>query len=103
MGTKKQENKVEDFGFSFVDDPNVKFEQQYLTEKSDLMVAKAEITHLNKTIGFYRQKNVELLSVVEKFLDKLKDTPEKEYIYWPNRVEKIDEFKDYLNDIMRTE
>jgi len=32
-------------------------------------------------------------------LTNLKKNPEKEYILWPNRIEKVDQFEDHLRKI----
>ena len=39
----------------------------------------------------------------QKQANKLKANPEKDYIYWPNRYEKIDAFADKLYKIMNGE
>jgi hypothetical protein len=34
-------------------------------------------------------------------LNSLKANPEKDYIYWPNRLEKVEAFEDKLQGILR--
>ena len=32
-------------------------------------------------------------------LNNLQKNPEKEYIYWPNRLDKVEEFRDKLTEV----
>jgi hypothetical protein len=34
-------------------------------------------------------------------LKHLKDNPDKDYIYWPNRLDKISEFEEKLNELYK--
>lgn len=43
----------------------------------------------------------ELYDAMIPLLDNLKKNHDKDYIYWPNRVEKIEEFKKKLKDISK--
>lgn len=45
------------------------------------------------------EKLYEVVKMVNVLLDNLAKNPEKEYIYWPNRVEKIKEFKNKLSHV----
>jgi len=40
-----------------------------------------------------------LYNAITPLLNQLRKNPEKEYIYWPNRIEKIEQFEDYLYKI----
>jgi len=84
--TKKTDSDVEfDFGFSFVDE-NVEVK---LEEHSP---QKEEIEEL--------QSRVDLLyDTITPFLDNLCRNPSRSTILWPNRVEKITEFKTRLKMI----
>ena len=42
----------------------------------------------------------ELFNAVTPLLNSLKANPEKDYIYWPNRLEKVEAFEDKLQDIL---
>ena len=44
-----------------------------------------------------------LYSSILPLLEQLKKNPEKEYIYWPNRVEKIEQFEQHLLNIYNGE
>ena len=69
----------DDFGFTFVDTASVE-EHKVLYDKE-------------------AQKLDDLYNIVIKFLDNLSANPEKETLHWPNRVEKINIFKDKLKEI----
>lgn len=40
-----------------------------------------------------------LYNAIQPLLTNLKKNPEKEYILWPNRLQKIEEFEDHLQSI----
>lgn len=40
-----------------------------------------------------------LFNAIVPLLNNLKANPEKDYIYWPNRLAKIEEFEDHLQAI----
>ena len=42
-----------------------------------------------------------LYNAITPLLNNLKKNPEKEYILWPNRLEKIEQFQDMLDTIYR--
>lgn len=42
---------------------------------------------------------VNLYNAVQPLLNNLRANPEKEYIYWPNRLEKVEAFSDMLDGI----
>lgn len=81
-----------DFGFSFVDDEvdEVKKENKKLNDQN--LSDKDKIKEL--------EKKLELLhNSIVPFLDNLCKNPEKATIYWPNRVEKIKDYKKKLLSI----
>ena len=43
----------------------------------------------------------ELYNAVTPLLNSLKANPEKDYIYWPNRLEKVEAFEDKLQGILK--
>ena len=43
----------------------------------------------------------ELYNAVTPLLNSLKANPEKDYIYWPNRLEQVEAFEDKLQGILR--
>jgi hypothetical protein len=81
-----------DFGFTAVDETELKAVQE--------VAAKAETagaTALNT-----QEKLDKLYNAIAPLLTNLKKNPEKEYILWPNRVEKVDQFEDMLRKIYQS-
>ena len=75
-----------DFGFTAVDESELEAVQKTTAklESSDSESAALE-DKLNK-----------LYNAILPLLSNLKMNPEKEYILWPNRVEKVEEFEDMI-------
>jgi hypothetical protein len=42
-----------------------------------------------------------LYNAITPLLNNLKANPEKDYIYWPNRLEKVEQFEDHLQSIYK--
>ena len=40
-----------------------------------------------------------LYNMIIPLLNNLQKNPEKEYIYWPNRLDKVEEFRDKLTEV----
>jgi hypothetical protein len=78
-----------DFGFSAVtlDELEVIQETNSKLEESD-----AESTELRRRLDA-------VYAAVQPLLNNLKNDPSKEYIWWPNRMEKIEQFSDHLDGI----
>lgn len=74
-----------DFGFTAVTEDE-------LEAVTDLQ--KRADTALN-----YQTRLENLYNAVVPLLNNLKKNPEKEYILWPNRLEKVEQFEDMLQDI----
>ena len=71
-----------DFGFTAVDENELEAVQSVKTEASTASATAQELEDkLNK-----------LYNSILPLLTNLKKNPEKEYILWPNRVEKIEQF-----------
>jgi len=45
----------------------------------------------------------ELYGAIQPLLNNLKKNPEKEYILWPNRLEKVEQFEEMLYNIYKGE
>ncbi len=90
----KKEDKIEefDFGFSFTDEDI--FETQDKVEKLQSAVSTDK-----QTIEDLEQRLNMLFNAVVPFLDNLCKNPEKSTIHWPNRVQKIQEYKSKLKSI----
>ena len=46
-----------------------------------------------------QEKLEKLYNAIIPLLSNLKKNPEKEYILWPNRLKKVEEFEDYIQKI----
>lgn len=76
-----------DFGFSAVSEDELK---AYERELSQQVVQKdSELEQLSKT---YEQKLNTLYGMVMPLLKNLAKDPDKEYILWPDRHKKVNEF-----------
>lgn len=78
-----------DFGFTAVDESELKAVQE-VSKKAETLGANALNT---------QEKLDKLYNAIQPLLTNLKKNPEKEYILWPNRIEKVDQFEDYLRKI----
>ena len=74
-----------DFGFTAVDENELEIAQQAAKVTNDAAATQAKLD--------------ELYNAIQPLLTNLKKNPEKEYILWPNRVEKVDQFEDKLRKI----
>ena len=91
----KKEDKIEefDFGFSFTDEDI--FETQNKVEQ-----LKAAVSSEQQTIETLEFRLNALYNAIVPFLDNLCKNPEKSTIHWPNRVQKIQEYKSKLKSIV---
>jgi hypothetical protein len=78
-------NELFDFGFTIVDEQELESVQQ------------AE--ELASTASDYQDRLEQLYNAIQPLLANLKTNPEKDYILWPNRLEKIEEFEEYILNI----
>lgn len=76
---EKEIINFEDFGFSFNDD-------------DELQKLKSDTSELEERLE-------KLYRVFSIFLDNLSKNPEQKNLVWPNRVEKINEFRQILLNI----
>ena len=80
-----------DFGFTAVDEDELEVVQKQ-SQKLESASGKAEETEdkLNK-----------LYNSILPLLSNLKANPEKDYIYWPKRTEKVEQFEDLIAEIVK--
>ena len=81
-----------DFGFTAVDETELQAVQDAQKAKGDVEV-KANTN---------QEKLDNLYNAITPLLNNLKKNPEKDYILWPNRVEKVDQFEDLLRKIYQS-
>jgi hypothetical protein len=82
----------DDFGFTLVDESELNTYQQAEDAKEQV-----EATTLVATAT--QEKVDNLYNAIQPLLNNLKANPSKEYILWPNRLEKIEQFESYLQGI----
>ena len=80
---------LNDFGFTTVDE----------TELATFKKAITEIESKGEDIENLEDKLNELYKAIQPLLNNLKANPTKEYILWPDRLEKVKQFEDYLKKI----
>jgi len=83
-------DEVFDFGFTAVDE----------TELEAVHQAQTIANENSTTASALEEKVNKLYNAILPLLSNLKKNPEKEYIYWPNRIGKVEEFEDYIRKIM---
>jgi hypothetical protein len=69
----------DDFGFSAIS-----------TEEYEARIKQHAETAVDKTSSEYEKRLQDLESLIIPFLEKLRDTGDKEYIFWPNRKPAIE-------------
>jgi len=78
-----------DFGFTAVDETELEAVQQ----------ATTKVAETTNDVEALHAKIDSLYNAVIPLLNNLKKNPEKEYILWPNRLAKVEEFETYLQKI----
>ena len=80
-----------DFGFTAVDEDELEVVQKQ-SQKLESTSDKADELE---------DKLNNLYNAILPLLSNLKANPEKEYIYWPKRTDKIEEFEDRIKEIIK--
>ena len=86
MGYKKMSDFDFDFGFTAVDETELEAVQQ----------ATSQATQVEQTAEQLQTRLDNLYNAIVPLLNNLKMNPEKEYILWPNRLAKVEEFETRL-------
>ena len=81
-----------DFGFTAVDESELQAVQktQALAQDAEQMATTTQ------------DKLDKLYNAITPLLNNLKKNPEKEYILWPNRIDKVEQFEQHLLEIYRS-
>jgi hypothetical protein len=90
MNKQTDEIEIFDFGFSFADE---NYEEISEKQQEQHQNTTEKIEDLQKRLNLLYQSII-------PFLDNLCKNPEKSTILWPNRVEKIESFKQKLKQIV---
>ena len=80
-----------DFGFTAVDESEIDAVVQEVEKSSSDAVEKKAL----------EDKVNNLYNAILPLLTNLKLNPEKEYILWPNRTEKIEQFEEHIAKIIK--
>jgi len=80
-----------DFGFTLVDEDELEVVQS----------AQAEVTHISDETEELKERLDILFNAIQPLLTNLKANPEKEFIMWPNRLDKIEEFETHIQNIYK--
>ena len=78
-----------DFGFPAVDETELEAVQQ----------ATSQATQVEQTAEQLQTRLDNLYNAIVPLLNNLKKNPEKEYILWPNRLAKVEEFETKLQQM----
>lgn len=88
-------NEEDDFGFSLVSESELKSIEETLAKQLEEKERQAQetSTQLEMTTAQMQTKMEGLVKMVMPLLNNLMTDPTKEYIYWPDRADKIKKFK----------
>jgi hypothetical protein len=81
-------NDLFDFGFTALDELDIE------ADSESVQLLNSENSSLQKRLD-------DVYYAILPLLENLKKNPEKEYIHWPNRIEKINEFKTKLENLYK--
>lgn len=81
-----------DFGFTAVDEDELQ-----AVQKTQAIANDAE-----QMATATQDKIDRLYNAIVPLLNNLKKNPEKDYILWPNRLEKVEQFEDHLQGIYKS-
>lgn len=81
-----------DFGFTAVDEDELQAVQktQAIADDAEQMATATQ------------DKIDRLYNAIVPLLNNLKKNPEKDYILWPNRLQKVEQFEDHLQGIYKS-
>jgi hypothetical protein len=80
-----------DFGFSIVDEQ----------ELEAVQAAHEQVESTSANADEAQARLTQLYDAVQPLLNNLRQSADKEYIWWPNRLEKIEQFQDMLDGIYK--
>jgi peptidoglycan hydrolase CwlO-like protein len=84
-------DKIFDFGFTLVDENELEAVQK----------AQETVSSVTASTSETQEKLDSLFNAIQPLLNNLKQNPEKEYILWPNRLEKIEQFEDHIQKLYK--
>jgi len=81
--------EIWDFGFTAVDEE----------ELESLQVTTKQLEDASTTLEECQNRLDKLYNTIQPLLNNLKKNSEKDYIYWPDRLRKVEAFSDVLDKI----
>lgn len=78
-----------DFGFTAVNED----------ELATVEVSKKIAEESSAALDDIQERIDRLYNAITPLLTNLKKNPDKDYIYWPDRIKKIEDFEEYLRKI----
>lgn len=78
-----------DFGFTAVDEDELQAVQK----------ASEQLVQASTQASTAQERLDRLYNAITPLLNNLKKNPEKEYLLWPNRLEKVEAFEDRIQKI----
>lgn len=95
------DDAYDDFGFSTVSERELKETESKL--KEEVKQAKKKLAETTESDQSYQAKVEKLYKMIMPLLLNLKKNPEQEYIKWPDRAKKIDEFISKIEKVVNDE
>jgi len=84
-------DEIFDFGFTIVDED----------ELESVQTAQAQVSATSDEVDTYKERLDKLYNGIQPLLNNLKQNPEKDYILWPKRLEKIELFETHIQKIYK--
>lgn len=91
-------NDIFDFGFTAVDENELEIVRK---EQKKAAEVGSEAARAAESARFTQDKLDKLYNAITPLLNNLKKNPEKEYILWPDRLEKVEAFETHLQEIYK--
>ncbi|MAI17787.1 MAG: hypothetical protein CMH04_03915 [Marinovum sp.] len=91
MSINNRMSDIFDFGFTAVTEDELQAVQDAQKQVGDVSV-EAQST---------QDKLEKLYNSIQPLLNNLKANPEKDYIYWPNRLERVEAFENFIQEIYK--
>ena len=80
-----------DFGFTIVDADELDVVQE----------AQTKVVEASSSVDSTTERLDKLYNAIQPLLNNLKQNPEKDYILWPKRLDKIEQFETHIQKIYK--
>lgn len=85
-----------DFGFTLMDENELDAVQEV---RQNLETTSSTVKELQEEVNEWKTRTDTMYRMVLPLLKNLSANPEKDYIYWPSRTDKIQGFIEQLNKV----